>query len=64
MSEYVLPERSTRGVRTTKLTDEALEADQNFWNQEFFQEKESDESFTLSIKYKNNFQNIYIRKLR
>lgn len=60
MSEYVLPERSTRGVRTTKLTDEALEADQNFWNQEFFQEKESDESFTLSGTSTHSVPNMFV----
>ncbi|KAK8793525.1 hypothetical protein WA158_004884 [Blastocystis sp. Blastoise] len=46
--EYSLPERTTRGTRSKALSAEALEADQNFWNQDFFQEKDTDDSFTES----------------
>ena len=31
-----LPERSSRGVRQKKLTGAAIEADREFWNQDFF----------------------------
>lgn len=41
-----LPQRSTRGTRRTQLVGEAVEADEEFWNQDAFHEDESDEEFT------------------
>ena len=43
-----LPERSSRGVRQKKLTGAAIEADRQFWNQDFFKEVSDDEDFSDS----------------
>ena len=43
-----LPERSSRGTRKKVLQGAAMEADMNFWNQDYFKEVSDDEDFTDS----------------
>lgn len=43
-----LPERSSRGVWQRKLQGAAMEADRQFWNQDFFKEVSDDEDFSDS----------------
>ena len=43
-----LPERSSRGTRKKVLQGAAIEADMNFWNQDYFKEVSDDEDFTDS----------------
>ena len=46
MSAYQLPERATRGKRLrAALEDEDANADEEFWNQEFFAEEGQDEDY-------------------
>jgi vacuolar protein sorting-associated protein 72 len=46
MSAYQLPERATRGKRLrAALEDEEQNADEEFWNQEFFAEEAKDEDY-------------------
>lgn len=43
-----LPERSTRGVRQRNLQGAAMEADIQFWNQDYFKELSEDDDFSDS----------------
>ena len=43
-----LPERSTRGVRQRNLQGAAMEADIQFWNQDYFKEISDDDDFSDS----------------
>ena len=43
-----LPERSNRGPRRKVLQGAAMEADMNFWNQDYFKEVSDDDDFTDS----------------
>lgn len=43
-----LPERSNRGTRRKVLQGAAMEADVNFWNQDYFKEVSDDVEFTDS----------------
>lgn len=43
-----LPERSTRGVRQRNLQGAAMEADMQFWNQDYFKELSDDDDFSDS----------------
>lgn len=47
-SPKVLPSRSTRGRRQTKLVGEAAEADAEFWGQDAFKEDTTDSEFEAS----------------
>eukprot|EP00002_Diphylleia_rotans_P027617 TRINITY_DN5548_c0_g2_i1.p1 TRINITY_DN5548_c0_g2~~TRINITY_DN5548_c0_g2_i1.p1 ORF type:complete len:305 (-),score=85.00 TRINITY_DN5548_c0_g2_i1:34-948(-) len=42
-----LPQRTTRGKRMKRLMGEELEADEQFWNQEFFKEDEHDGEYEV-----------------
>lgn len=43
--EYLLPQRSTRGKRLNAALEDDAEADEEFWNQEFFAEEAEDVDF-------------------
>ena len=43
-----LPERSSRGTRMHALEGAAMEADMQFWNQDFFKEESNDDDFSDS----------------
>ena len=50
-----LPERSTRGLRQRNLQGAAMEADMQFWNQDYFKELSEDDDFSDSHGLYNLF---------
>lgn len=50
-----LPERSTRGVRQRNLQGAAMEADIQFWNQDYFKELSEDDDFSDSHGFHDFF---------
>lgn len=51
-----LPQRQSRGKRMNLLVGKALEEDEEFWGQDFFQENDDDESFdAASSEAKDSF---------
>ncbi|GMH46036.1 hypothetical protein BSKO_14000 [Bryopsis sp. KO-2023] len=45
MSGYDLPSRASRGKRLQRVVGEELDADEDFWGQEFFKEETKDECY-------------------
>lgn len=48
--EKLLPERSTRGKRMTAVMEEQAEADEEFWQQDFFKEEAEDVDYQMEVE--------------